>query len=153
MYQLTGEYECRIDAKGRIRLPSSLVRQLGGKKLSFTLNRGFEKHLILYPKEVWDRKKNEIDRLNIYDTRHRQVIRYFYRGATEIILDKSDRILLPKSLTDYAEIESEIFLFAYQDQVEIWSKVHYEKMIGLEPEDFSSIAHDVFSGERTGEED
>lgn len=146
MYQFTGEYECKVDSKGRLRLPSGLVRQMAGRNSNFTVNRGFEKHLILYPRDVWDKKTNEINRLNIYNKQHRQAIRYFYRGATEVLLDSADRILLPKSLIEYAEIESEIVLFAYQDQVEIWSKKRYDEMIGMEPEDFSDIANDVFGG-------
>ena len=109
-----------------------------------TVNRGFEKHLMMYPKEVWDRKTKEINQLNIYKKQHRQVIRYFYRGATEVHLDKADRVLLPKSLLEYADISTEVVLFAYQDQIEVWSKGHYEKMTSDEPDDFSSIADSVF---------
>lgn len=144
LYHFTGEYDCKIDAKGRIRLPSALIRQIGGANLNFTVNRGFEQHLIMYPKEVWDRKTKEINQLNIYKKQHRQVIRYFYRGATEVNLDKADRVLVPKSLLEYAGIEDGVVLFAYQDQIEIWSKKRYEGMIDQEPEDFSSIADQVF---------
>ncbi len=144
MYHFTGEYDCKIDAKGRVRLPSALVRQIGGANQNFTVNRGFEQHLIMYPKEVWDRKTKEINQLNIYKKQHRQVIRYFYRGATEVNLDKADRVLLPKSLLEYAGIQGAVVLFAYQDQIEIWSKEQYERMIDQEPEDFSSIADQVF---------
>lgn len=144
MYKFTGEYECKIDAKGRVRLPSSLVRQIPKIDLGFTLNRGFEKHLILYPKEVWDKKTAEIGQLNIYNAKQRQAIRYFYRGATELMLDSNDRFLIPKSLIDYAGIGAELMLFAYQNQIEIWSKERYEEMISAEPEDFSSIANEIF---------
>jgi len=144
---MTGEYDCKIDSKGRLRLPSGLVRQFGGGNLSFTVNRGFEKHLILYPKEVWEQKTNEINQLNIYNTQHRQVIRYFYRGATELQLDSADRILLPKGLVEFAQIKKDLVLFAYRDQVEIWAKDKYEEMTSKEPEDFASIANVVFGGD------
>ena len=144
MQRLTGEFECKVDAKGRLRIPSSLVRQLGSDNLTFTINRGFERHLILYPKTVWDKKASEIDQLSMYKSKERQALRYFYRGASELVLDSSDRILLPKSLMKYAGIESEIVLFALQEQIEIWSKEEYEKMIAEEPEDFAQIADEIF---------
>lgn len=144
MNHLTGEYQCKVDSKCRLRLPSGLIRQFGGDVRSFTVNRGFEKHLIMYPKEVWVQKTKEINQLNIYKKQHRQVIRYFYRGATEVNLDNADRVLLPKSLLEYAGIENEVVLFAYQSQIEIWSKGQYETMINLEPDDFSEIADEVF---------
>jgi len=145
MQRLTGEYECKVDAKGRLRMPSSLVRQLSSENLTFTVNRGFEKNLILYPREVWMQKAAEIDsQLNMYSTKQRQVLRYFYRGATEITLDGSDRILLPKTLVKYAGISKTVMLFAIQQQIEIWSLEEYEKMISQEPEDFAQIADDIF---------
>ena len=67
MFQLTGEYECKMDPKGRIKLPAGLIRQLSASgSLSFVINRGFEKCLMLYPKEVWDQKTQEVNNLNIY---------------------------------------------------------------------------------------
>lgn len=145
MYQLTGEYYCKVDAKGRLRLPSNLLRQIASAGiLNFTINRGFEKHLMLYPKDVWDKKAAEINQLNIYNTRQRKAIRYFYRGATELAVDSSDRILIPKGLSEYAGIEKELVLFAYQEQIEVWSKSAYEAIIDDEPEDFASIADEIF---------
>ena len=147
MYQLTGEFECKVDAKGRIRMPASLLRQIGSGALNFTINRGFEKHLMLYPRDVWVRKTKEINQLNIYNTKQRRVIRYFYRGATDLVLDNSDRILLPRSLSEYAEIGKEVVLFAYHEQIEIWSKENYLGMIDAEPDDFSIIADEIFGSD------
>ena len=153
MYQLTGEYECKMDVKGRLRLPTSLIRQIGAGILSFTTNRGFEKNLMLYPKDVWDSKTKEINQLNIYNTKQRQALRYFYRGATGLVLDSADRILIPKSLIEYAELSQDIVLFAYHEQIEIWSKENYEAIIAAEPEDFSVIADEIFGNVKLNETD
>lgn len=151
MYQLTGEYECKLDAKGRVRLPSALIRQIGNSgNLGFTINRGFEKHLMLYPNDVWEKKTNEINQLNIYNTKKRQAIRYFYRGATGLVMDSADRILIPKSLAEYAGMEKELVLFAYHEQIEIWAKDRYELMLSEEPDDFASIADDIFGNSQEG---
>jgi MraZ protein len=152
MQRLTGEFECKVDAKGRLRIPSSLVRQLSSDNLTFIINRGFERHLILYPKSVWERKASEIDQLSMYQSKQRQALRYFYRGASELNLDTSDRILIPKTLTKYAGIESEVMLFALQEHIEIWSKTEYEKMIAQEPEDFAQIADEIFGNSVKNEE-
>ena len=146
MNQLKGEYECKMDAKGRLRLPTALIKQIAsGDNAIFTVNRGFEKNLMLYPKDVWDQKTKEINqRLNNYNKKHRDFIRYFYRGASELVLDSADRILLPKSLIEHAELDKEVILFAYQEQIEIWSKEGYIKELAREPEDFSELADEVF---------
>lgn len=145
MFQLTGEYECRMDPKGRIKLPAGLIRQLGGAgSLSFVVNRGFEKCLMLYPKQTWDKKVEEVNRLNIYIPKQRQFIRYFYRGATELASDTADRLLIPKNLGEYAGLGKEIMLFAYHEQIEIWAKERYAEMLDSEPDEFSALAAEVF---------
>jgi len=88
MPQLLGEYDCKIDAKGRLRMPSGLLKQLGeSESYTFVINRGFEKCLMLYPEEVWNKITKEIDQLNIFDEKKRQFVRYFYRGATTVNTD------------------------------------------------------------------
>jgi MraZ protein len=144
MYTFTGEYEVKVDAKGRIRLPSGLLKQIGEGALNFVVNRGFEKHLMMYPSDVWEKKTTEINQLNIYNTKQRQAIRYFYRGATKLSTDGAERILLPKSLVEYAGIEKEAVLFAYHEQIEIWSKDAYEEMLNSEPDNFAEIADGIF---------
>ncbi len=146
MYHLAGEYECKIDAKGRIKIPAGLLKQLGALSLNFTINRGFENHLMMYQEQVWTEKTKEIDQLlNIYLEEDRKVLRYFYRGATKVEADGSGRILVPKNLIDYAGLEKQIVLSAYQNQIEIWAKNRYEEMIAEEPENFSAIAQKAFS--------
>ena len=154
MYQLAGEYDCKIDAKGRLKLPSGLLKQLGDMSLNFTINRGFETHLMLYPENEWLAKTKEIDqKLNIYKTKDREVLRYFYRGATKVVADSSERILIPKGLMQFAGLEKEVVLFAYQKQVEIWAKNRYEAIISEEPVEFADIADRIFSDEGEAKRD
>lgn len=144
MLQLLGEYTCKIDAKGRLRLPSPLLKQLGKyAEQGFVLNRGFEKCLVLYPRLSWDSHAKEIQQLNQYVKRNRDFVRYFFRGATELELDGNTRLLLPKPLLQYAHIDKELILLAYFDKIEIWSKEQYDALLEQEPEDFEALAEDV----------
>ncbi len=142
--QLLGEYECKIDAKGRMRLPSGLINQLGESEThNFVINRGFEKHLMLYPEKVWDRITEEINELNLYSKKNRDFVRYFYRGAQKVTMDSADRILVTKRLLEYADVEKDLILSAYNDRIEIWAKEEYERILDDEPDDFSDLAEDV----------
>lgn len=148
MFRITGEYKGTIDEKGRIKLPANLVKQLSdqGIALNFVLNRGFESCLMIYPKIVWDLKAGEVDRLNIYDPIQRQFVRYFYRGATNVMADTTDRLLIPKNLLDHASIDKEIVLFAYLNQIELWDEKKYNAELANEPAQFSELAAKVFGG-------
>jgi MraZ protein len=139
-----GEFECRIDEKGRLIFPSRLKKQLSplaeGK---FYINRGFEKCLVLYPLNEWDLIRSQLQRLNLYVKKNRKFVRYFYRGATELALDSQNRLLLPKTLFSYAGINKDVILCAYSDRIEIWDKPSYEKMMTEEPDDFADLAEEV----------
>lgn len=144
MASFIGEFDCKVDAKGRVMLPSGLRKQLDPEsRETFVLNRGFEPCLVLYPKNVWTTISTEISKLNQYKKKNREFIRYFYRGATEISLDTTGRILFPKRLLTYAKITKEAVLFAYFDRIEVWDKATYENLLTDEPEDFSNLAEEV----------
>jgi len=127
MYKFLGENDCKVDAKGRFRLPSAFLRQLEGEEEEFVLNRGFEECLILYPRKVWDEIiETEIEPLDDYDEEAREFRREFLAGARDVKLDSSERINIPKRLMDYADINKEIVLLGIGKKIEIWDLKAYD---------------------------
>jgi len=142
--QLLGEYEVRLDGKGRFRMPSGLLTQLGDwQRGNFVINRGFEKCLVLYPEPLWNETTAEINELNLYNKKNRDFARYFFRGASEVTLDSADRILLPKRLAEYANIEKDMILSAYSGRIEMWAASELDKWMEEEPGDFAELADEV----------
>ena len=154
MQQLLGEYDCKIDTKGRLHMPGGLIQQLGGSNnQEFVVNRGFEKCLMIYPSQVWEYTTKQINQLNLYNKQNRDFVRYFYRGAQKITLDSADRILITKRLMDYAEISKDAILSAYNDRIELWAKEEYDKLLAEEPADFSNLAEEVLGNRNHDEPD
>lgn len=144
MSQIFGEYDCKVDTKGRFKMPTQLSKKLGSViQQSFVVNRGIENCLVLYTHDIWQKISEEVNGLNMFVAKNRKFARYFYRGATELKMDKTGRMLIPKRLLKYAKIDKEIVLFAYNSQIEIWSKALYEDMLEHEPDDFASLAEEV----------
>ena len=98
---------------------------------------------MLYTEEVWEQITNEIDQLNLYVKKNRDFVRYFYRGANKIQMDSADRILITKRLLEYAEVDKEVILLAFNNRIEIWSAAQYDQMLDEEPDDFSELAESV----------
>lgn len=149
---LIGEYPVSVDNKGRLRLPTALLRQLGEKSegsegYSFVINRGFEKCLTLYPKTVWDEITTRLSRLNRFNDRNRMFVRSFYLGAYPLDTDSADRILLQKPLMDYAGLSDEAILVSMEDRIEIWAPEVYQSMLNINPNDFADLANQVMGGE------
>lgn len=144
MTQFLGEYEIKMDDKGRILFPAGLRKQLSPESQErFVVNRGFENCLALYPLTEWQRISSQVNTLNPYVQKNREFMRFFYRGATELALDGTGRLLLPKRLLEYAGIEKEIILAAYANKIEIWSGQKFNEMQGTESDDFAALAEEV----------
>ncbi len=147
MNQLIGEYDCKIDAKGRLMVPVLLKKQLlDVERDGLVVNRGFERNLVIYPKKVWDETVAELSKLNMFEAKNREFVRAFQRGAMPLSLDGTGRVLLPKSLMEYAGIESEIILACQLDKIEVWDKKVYENLFDDVPENFAALAEEVMGG-------
>jgi MraZ protein len=154
MANFLGEFECRLDSKMRIALPAALKKQLPVEAEGrFVINRGFEQHLVLYPFTEWRRVTAELDRLNPYVKKNRDFVRYFHRGATELELDASGRLLLPRRLLDYAGIRDAVILLAYAQRIECWDPTLYESLLSDEPADFARLAEEIMGSAGRSERD
>lgn len=142
-----GEYESTVDAKGRFLLPAGFKKQLPeGEKAVFVLNRGFEKCLTLYPLASWEPIFEQISKLNDFDPKARAFRRYFLNGAIQIEVDTAGRLLLPKSLMEYAGLLKDIVLAANVDKIEIWDKTQYQQFFdSMSPDSFSMLANEVMN--------
>ena len=151
MSYLTGEFECKLDAKGRMMIPTGLKKQLpGADSEGLVINRGLEKYLVIYTKTEWDKKLDELSKLNEYDRNAVKFVRYFTAGATVLVPDASGRITLPKNLMDQAGITSEVVLTCMLNKVEVWDKKAHQEMINNEPENFAELAEQVMGNKGRG---
>lgn len=149
-----GEYPCTVDAKGRLLLPGGLKKQIPVKEQKhYVIHRGMEKHLVIYTKREWDKISAEVNELNLYVKKNREFLRKFNRGATEMELDGTNRLLLPKSLMEYAGIEKDIILFAYGNRIEVWSEKEYERILKDDTSDFAALAEEVMGKKAKNDND
>ena len=106
-------------------------------------------------KAVADMKKvsEELNKLNLYVRRNREFVRRFNNGATELIVDGTNRILIPRPLLDYGNVSKDVVLFAFADRIELWSEKEYNKFMKERDEDFAKLAEDVMGKSKPGKED
>ena len=123
----SGEYECKLDTKGRLVLPTKLKSCLPiNSEDKIVVARGFEPCLTLYPYSEWQELFEKVSALNEFNAEYRRFQRSFLRGSTELDIDKSGRVLLPKSMLRYALIEKESILVGVGNRIEIWNPLTYE---------------------------
>ncbi|SEM99505.1 MraZ protein [bacterium A37T11] len=144
MEYLIGEYEAKLDTKGRMVLPAGLKRQLPeAEREGFIVNRGIGKFLVLNTRKSWDKTMQKMAKLSEYNRKHDEFMRRFMRGSTELFLDGANRLLLPKGLMDYAAIKTDIVISCRINKIEIWAKEAYEALWENEEDDLAQLAEEV----------
>lgn len=144
MAGLVGEYEVKLDAKGRFLFPSGLRKQLpSANQRDFMLNKGFEDCLTLFPLQEWEVLSQRLSKLNLFKPKNRMFYRLFHQGAKMVSLDKAGRVLVPTAHMERVGLKQEVMLIAYNDRVEIWDKAKYFDMIEGSMADFADLADEV----------
>ena len=137
----TSEYECKIDAKGRITLPAkikaSLPEAAGNERV---IRRGFEPCLILYPKIEYKKIYSKIAGLSEFNEEYRKLQRNFFRGSSVVELDNTGRLLIPKLMLGYSQLERDAIVVGMGNKVEIWNPTLYEENLINDPSEFSKLA-------------
>ena len=153
MIHIIGTYECKVDIKGRIMLPTALKKQL--QKIindGFIIKRSvFNQCLEIHPMSEWNLVVSQVNQLNRFVKKNNDFIRSYMSGLKLVDIDKSGRLLIPKDLFVYAEIDKEIVLSSSVNMIELWDKKKYEKSIAKTLQNFSSLAEEVM-GDQTKKE-
>jgi MraZ protein len=143
--ELLGVYECKMDAKGRVSVPSSLKKQLISiGTAGFVLKRSvFSKCLELHTQKEWIDLTNSIKKLNRFVQKNNEFIRIFHAGIKQVEMDSAGRILISKDLIGFANLKNTIVFSATPFGLEIWNQSDYEKAVSLENTDFAKLTEEV----------
>jgi len=145
MLNLIGTYECKADVKGRVMVPAALKKQLTPvMEEGFVVKRSvFQPCLEMCPMKDWDALMKKMGELNRFDRKNDACIRRFTAGVKVVELDTTGRLLIPKDLLAYADINKELVISSAINIVEIWDKDKYEQAIDDAADDFADLAEEV----------
>lgn len=144
MTHLIGTYECKVDSKSRLSMPSGIKKQLLPKlEEGFVLKRSvFQKCLELYPMSEWEVLMQKLNKLNRFKKKNNDFIRKFTAGVKLVEVDANGRLLIPKDLVAFSGIQKEVVVASAINIIEIWDKEVYEASID-DVDDFADLAEEV----------
>ena len=148
MRNFIGTFECKIDDKGRIKIPALLAKQMENfGDETFVVKRSvFQASLEVYPLTRWDFLMEKVNKLNRFVKKNADFIRIFTAGVKTVEIDKAGRIQISRDLVAFAKLEKEIVLTSAGDFFEIWDKEAYELVISADLENFAILAEEVMGG-------
>jgi MraZ protein len=116
---LLGEYELKLDHKGRVAIPVKFRETFGG---GLVLSRGFDKCLIAYPVTEWEKVAGKLVALPLTQLNPRRLSRFTFSGSFDVELDRQGRVVLPQTLRQYAEIEDWVVIVGAYSHLQLWAK-------------------------------
>lgn len=120
-----GTIEAKVDQKGRVFLPALFRRTLQeGGDMSLIMRKDiFEDCLVIYPKEVWNARLDELhERLSVWNREQQSVFRSFVTDVEWLTLDSNGRFLIPKRYLKMAHIGQNITFVGMDSTIELWGK-------------------------------
>ena len=91
----------------------------------------------------WNLMMQKVNKLNRFVKKNDDFIRRFQAGVKVVDIDNLGRLLIPKDLTNFAQIAKDVVLSSAVNIIEIWDKDLYEKAIDDSVVDFADLAEDV----------
>ena len=142
--QLLGQHEVRIDERGRLRLPASLVqRHADDGNGQFVLRKGLDNCLMLYPLSAWDAESRRVMQLDDMVAQERRFKRMFFLSASHVTVDANGRIQMPKKLADAAGIDRDVVILGVGKQYEIWDRATHEDEVAAFG-DLGAMAEEIY---------
>ena len=122
---LVGQYETKISPKRRVAIPYRLRKDLGK---GIIIASGTRVVLVMVGEAGWLSLSEKLTASSQFVTQPvRDTDRFILGSAFEIVPDAQGRVVLPESLTGYANMHSEVVFVGLGTRVEIWDKNEWMK--------------------------
>jgi len=140
MAYFSGEYECTVDTKGRMLLPSRVkVRLPENHHAELVIQKSTDPCLLIYTIPEWEKIAEKISSLNEFDENTAMVQRNFLRGNTEVDLDNMGRFLISKRMLEHAGITKEAILVGLGNRLELWNPEIYDAYLIKDPKQLAEM--------------
>ncbi len=127
-----GETAITIDDKGRMAVPTAFrddVARDCGNRLVITYNPFEVGSLYLYPQAVWERVRDQVNKLPKAKRVNRAMQLKLVGAATFVELDGNGRITIPPSHRAAVGIERKAVLLGMGEKFELWSEQAHHAQI------------------------
>ena len=118
-----GEFEYKIDEKGRVPIPPKFRSEL---REGVVLTPGVEKCIVAYTLPEWKKLAATLTTGSVTPSKLRRLNRAIFATAFSLNIDGQGRVALPNPLREYAGIEDEVVIAGANNYLELWNKEEWE---------------------------
>ena len=124
MAMFYGEFDYKIDEKGRVPIPPRFRNAL---KDGVVLAPSTEKCITAYTIPEWKKLSTTLTSSPLTRSKMRRLNRALFATAFSTKVDNQGRIAIPAPLREHAEIVDEVVVVGANTYLEIWNRIHWEE--------------------------
>ena len=121
-----GKHDLTLSKKNELALPAAYRPAVGR---SAYLTRGFDRNLLLLPRNAFEAITTRLNATSISDPLSRMLRRLFLGGMVEVSVDDNGNFSLPADLASFAGLEQGIVVIGQGDYLELWSHDQWTKQL------------------------
>jgi len=119
-----GQYHDFIDEKSRLPVPAGFRELLSDGAF---VAQGFDRNLWVLTAAAFQEIYQRFMALNVTDPLARLLLRMFLGSASPLEMDKAGRVVVPKNLRAFANLNSEAVLVGQGNYFEVWAPAHWQE--------------------------
>ncbi len=136
-----GEYEHALDRKGRLIIPAKCRQALKEiETQSLFMTRGLDGCLFVFPESEWQALEQRFRQIPFTKSEGRKFNRLFFSGAARVSPDRLGRVLVPRSLKEFAEIRTDVVIVGVSNRLELWAKEKWQAFYDQSRQSFEEVA-------------
>ncbi len=137
-----GEYQPRLDEKGRLILPAKYRAQLAA---GLVLTRGQERCLFVFPVAEFQRRYEAMRTAPLPGKQARDYMRLFLSSAHDDVPDRQGRIAIPAGLRAYAGLDRDVAVIGAGPHVEVWDVTAWTDYVADNIDAYAESSEEVFN--------
>jgi MraZ protein len=124
MAMFYGEFDYKVDEKGRIPIPPRFRSAL---KDGVVLTPGADRCITTYTVNDWRKLATTLTSSSLTRNKMRRLNRVFFATAFTTKIDSQGRIAIPAPLREHAQIVDEVVVAGANTYLEIWNKTLWDE--------------------------
>jgi MraZ protein len=129
MFQVRGQFDVRMDSKGRLPLPARLREKLAAQDDPRLVLTAWDGGLQGFTAARWSRMEQRFAGVSLFDRKTRAFLMSYVAGAAEVETDGQGRILVPPPLRRRAGLHGDCVVTSYLGLLEIWDAARWERRL------------------------
>jgi MraZ protein len=130
---MLGNYQARVDEKGRLKIPATFLEELREQGNQFFVTSENGEFVRIYPMRYWRGIEEKLAKLSSHNrTRQKYLARMNYYGQV-VELDGQGRLLIQPVLREAAQMKGDVDVMGSLDYLDVWNHVRFLEAMGKNP--------------------